>query len=70
MSLRFTIRRGLLILRQPHDPTGLSGCRNGSGRNSTAFTTPKIAVFAPILSVRVITATTVKPGALRNMRNA
>ena len=33
----------------------------GSGRSSTPFTTLKIAVFAPMPSASVSTATTVKP---------
>src|SRR5262249_53271585 len=50
--------------------TSRSGFLNGSGRSRTALTTLKIAVFAPMPRLKVITATTVKPGLLRNMRAA
>jgi len=46
------------------------GCLKGSGRSSTAFTTPKMAVFAPMPNARVRTATPVKPRFLRSMRAA
>src|SRR6266481_562341 len=42
----------------------------GSGFNKTAFTTLKIAVFAPIPSVRTASAARVKPGFLRSTRMA
>src|SRR4029077_18849166 len=50
--------------------TSRSACGKGNGRRSTPSTTEKIAVFAPIPSARVRTATTVKPGDLRSWRNA
>jgi hypothetical protein len=40
----------------------------GSGFRSTAWTTLKIAVFTPMPSASVITATVVKPGLLASMR--
>jgi hypothetical protein len=46
------------------------GSGYGNGRNSTPFTTLKMAVFAPIPKARVITATRVKPGFLPNERSA
>jgi hypothetical protein len=36
----------------------------------TALATEKIALFAPMPSAKVKTAINVKPGFLRNMRNA
>src|SRR2546427_7916550 len=50
--------------------TILSGSRNGNGRRSTAFMTLKIAVFAPIPSASVSTATAVKPGFFSSWRKA
>ena len=44
--------------------------RRPSGRSSTAFTTEKIAVLAPIPSASVSTATIVNPGDFRNIRSA
>src|SRR6266850_8508666 len=46
------------------------GCLKGSGRSSTAFTTLKMAVFAPMPRASVRTATSVKPGLLASIRNA
>ena len=43
---------------------------NGIGRISTALTTLKMTVFAPIVSAIVSTAVAVKTGDLRNMRTA
>ena len=43
---------------------------NGKGRNRTAFTTVKIAVFAPMPSASVSTATSVKPGLFASVRTA
>jgi hypothetical protein len=40
--------------------------RTGNMRSDTAFITLKTAVFAPIPSANVNTATSVKPGLLRN----
>ena len=42
----------------------------GSGRSSTASTREKIAVFAPIPSASIATATAVKPGLLASIRKA
>src|SRR2546430_175526 len=42
----------------------------GNGRNKTAFTTLKIAVFAPMPSASVSTATAAKPGFFRSWRKA
>jgi hypothetical protein len=42
--------------------TTSSGRSTGNDRNSTAFTRLKIAVFAPIPSASVITATEANPG--------
>ena len=39
-----------------------SGSAHGSGRRSTAFTTLKMAAFAPMPSPSVSTATAAKPG--------
>src|SRR5437016_6108390 len=50
--------------------TSRSGSRYGRGRSSTALTTLKIAVFAPMPSASVSTATAVKPGFLSNWRKA
>ena len=50
--------------------TSCSGCANGSGRNSTPYTTLKIATFAPIPSTSVSTATIVNPGDFSKVRAA
>src|SRR5207302_7143708 len=50
--------------------TSRSEAENGNGRSSTPFTTLKIAVFAPIPSASVSTATAVKPGFFNSWRNA
>src|SRR5437867_7362407 len=42
----------------------------GRGRSSTAFTTLKIAVLAPMPRARVSTATAVKPGFFSSWRKA
>jgi hypothetical protein len=42
----------------------------GSGSSNTPWTTLKIAVFAPIPSASVITATAVNPGRRSKARNA
>src|SRR5436190_9196183 len=47
-----------------------SASRYGSFSRNTALTTVKIAVFAPMPSARVRTATKVKPGELRSWRIA
>jgi hypothetical protein len=47
-----------------------SGSGYGSGFSKTAFTTVKMAVLAPMPSASVRTATAVKPGFLRSVRNA
>src|SRR5438270_11185794 len=48
----------------------LSASGYGSGRSKTALTMLKIAVFAPIPSASVRTATKVNPGDLRSWRRA
>src|SRR5213080_766194 len=50
--------------------TSRSEAGNGNGRNKTPFTTVKIAVFAPMPSASVNTATAVKPGFFNNWRKA
>src|SRR5437660_4501415 len=50
--------------------TSHPGSLNGGGRSSTALTTLKIAVFAPMPSASVSTATMVKPGFFSNWRKA
>ncbi len=47
-----------------------SGSANPSGSSSTAFTTEKIAVLAPIPSASAATAARVKPGLRRSARSA
>ena len=44
------------------------GFAKGEARRNAESTKPKIAVFAPMPSARVRTATVVKPGDLRNRR--
>ena len=56
-----------------HHPEAIQPFRlgvNGSGSNSTAWTTLKIALLAPIPSARVKTAASVKPGCLEIVRAA
>jgi hypothetical protein len=53
-----------------HTKVSSSGSVNGSGRNSTAFATLKIATLLPIPSARVRTMTPVKSGFLANERTA
>src|SRR6266481_805391 len=48
--------------------TSRSGSSNGSGRSNTAFTTLKMAVFAPIPRARVSTTINVKPGFFASIR--
>src|SRR5437773_578136 len=50
--------------------TSRSGFLKGSGRSSTALTKLKMAVFAPMPSASVSTATAVKPGFFSNWRKA
>src|SRR5256884_2751460 len=50
--------------------TSRSAAGKGNGRSSTALTTLKIAVFAPMPSASVSTATMVKPGFFSNWRKA
>src|SRR6266540_3381616 len=50
--------------------TSRPGSLNGGGRSSTALTTLKIAVFAPMPSASVSTATAVKPGFFSSWRMA
>lgn len=49
--------------------TKRSGARYDRGRSKTAFTMLKIGAFAPTPKANVKTATTVKPGLLRNHRS-
>ena len=51
-----------------HMPTSWSGSSNGSGFSSTPRMTLKIAVFAPMPSASVSTATDVKSGARSSRR--
>src|ERR1700730_4934332 len=51
-----------------HTCTSRAGSWNGSGRRSTAFTTLKMAVFAPMPRARTMMAAAVKPGFLRSTR--
>jgi hypothetical protein len=53
-----------------HKTTSRSGSPYGIDRSSTAWTTEKIAVFAPMPSANASNATAVKAGLLRNMRTA
>ena len=55
---------------EPRIVTRRSASRNDKGLIRTASTTLKIAVFAPIASVRVATVTSVNPGARRRRRTA
>src|SRR5213075_1194318 len=50
--------------------TSRPGSLNGGGRSSTALNTLKIAVFAPMPSASVSTATAVKPGFFSSWRKA
>src|SRR2546423_14590596 len=50
------------------NPTTRSGSGTGTGFSSTALTTEKIAVFAPIPSVSAATAATVNAGLCTNIR--
>src|SRR6266513_1374509 len=50
--------------------TSRSGFLKGNGRSSTALTTLKMAVFAPMPSASVSTATALKPGFFSNWRMA
>src|SRR4030081_1257500 len=56
--------------RRSHTTTSRSGSLNGNGRSSTALTTLKIAVFAPMPSASVMTATAVNPGFFKSWRKA
>ena len=56
--------------RKPQTITIRSGSLNGNGRNSVALTTLKIAVFAPIPSASVNTATRENPGRFNSVRAA
>src|SRR5579884_887946 len=44
-------------------------CGNGSGLSSTAFTTLKIAVLAPMPRVRIMSADSANPGLFRRARS-
>ncbi len=50
--------------------TSRPGSRTGSGLSSSPFTIEKMAVFAPMPSVKVRIATTATPGWCRNDRTA
>src|SRR5690606_18904803 len=50
--------------------TSSSGLSTGSGRKTIAFTRLKIALFAPMPSASVTTATIAKPGVLTRPRRA
>jgi hypothetical protein len=52
----------------PANATMRSAPGNGSGRSSTAFTTEKMAVFAPTPNASTTTATTVNPGFFASAR--
>src|SRR6202034_361589 len=58
------------LRRSSNTRTSCSGCGKGKGRSRTAYTTLKVATFAPIPRARVSTATIVKPGLFANIRNA
>jgi len=47
-----------------------SGCGNGNGRRTTAFTAEKIAALAPMPNAIVATAAAVTTGDRANMRSA
>src|SRR5256885_7436693 len=51
-------------------PSNSSGSFTRIGRRNCSFTSPKIAVLAPMPSASVSTATAVKPGFFSNWRNA
>lgn len=50
--------------------TRRSGSGKGNGRSNTAFTTLKMAVFAPMPRASVITAMAAKPGRFKSERTA
>jgi hypothetical protein len=50
--------------------TTLSASGYGSGLKSTPLTTEKMAVFAPMPSASVTTATAAKPGRFKSVRKA
>ena len=62
------LKRGTSGSLVSHNYISLSWSLYGYGRSSTAFTTLKIAVFAPIPNASVSAATAVKPGLLRSVR--
>ena len=53
-----------------HTPINSSGLENGRGRKRIALMTLNIAVFAPMPSASVSTATAVKQGFFSNWRKA
>jgi hypothetical protein len=57
-------------LRSPVTRTSSSGLEKGSGLRSTAFTTEKMAVLAPMPRASVATATAAKPGLRASIRSA
>ena len=50
--------------------TSSSGSTNGNGSSSTALTRLKIALFAPMPSAMISTASTAKPGVRAKVRAA
>ena len=56
---------GAIVASRSHIITRRSARGNGSGASSSAWTTLKMAVFAPMPSASVKTATAVKPGERR-----
>src|SRR6476659_8299523 len=70
-SLRFNVaERAPFSSRASYTLTSRSASGKGNGRSSTPSTTEKIAVFAPIPSASVKTATRVNAGDLRSWRKA
>src|SRR5258707_15846027 len=65
-----TFREYPLVGCDSHSWTRRSGSGNGKGRSKTAFTTVKIAVFAPMPRASERTATPVKTGDRANIRRA
>jgi hypothetical protein len=56
-------------VRSSRTRTSCSGFGNGSGRSSTASTTLKMAVFAPMPKASVKTTTAVNPGFFQSIRS-
>ena len=64
------LRRLSSLGRVSHSATSRSGALYGSGRSSTALTTLKMAVLAPMPIARVKVTTAVKPGCFLNSLRA